>query len=263
MTSATGPVELVQADGVCWITLRRPEAFNALDAATASHLLEALRDAATNEDVRVVVLRGSGGSFCAGLDLTSAGPVERLADVGEELLEGAAALVRAVLDMPKPVVAAVDGVAAGVGASLCFAADLSIAHPSASFLLAFSRVGLMPDGAATATVAASVGRARAMRLALLGETLDAPSAFQAGLVSHLTDEGDFDAVLGSVVGRLASGPPLAFTATKRAVNAATLPDLPGVLGREKSGQLVLLRTEDAVEGMQAFLEKRRPRFSGR
>jgi enoyl-CoA hydratase len=137
-----------------------------------------------------------------------------------------------------------------------------VAAESASFLLAFARIGLMPDGGATATVAASVGRARAMRLGLLGEALTGSEAYDAGLVSHLVADDDLEATVSGLVARLAAGPPLAYAATKQAVNAATLPHLEQALERERTGQTILLRTEDAAEGMRAFAEKRRPSFTG-
>ena len=149
-----------------------------------------------------------------------------------------------------------------MGCSAALACDLVVAAESASFLLAFARIGLMPDGGATATVAASVGRARAMRMALLGEAMPAREAYDAGLVSHIAPDADFDETVSKLVRRLVSGPPLAFAATKKAVNAATLPVLEDALERERTGQTVLLRTSDVAEGMRAFGEKRRPVFRG-
>jgi enoyl-CoA hydratase len=142
------------------------------------------------------------------------------------------------------------------------AADLVVASAHASFLLAFARIGLMPDGGSTATLAAATGRARAMRMALLGEPLTAREAYDAGLVSHLATEDRFDATVTDLVHRLAAGPPLAHAATKKAVNAATLPHLEESLERERTGQTILLRTADAAEGISAFLQKRRPEFRG-
>jgi enoyl-CoA hydratase len=247
-------------DGVLRVTFRRPDAFNALTEEMAAGLVAALDRAAVDDAVRVVVVTGSGPAFSAGADLTGDDPVAQL---GEDTMEAAATITRRITGLGQPVVAAVNGVAAGVGASICFAADLAIATESASFLLAFSRIGLMPDGGATLTVAASVGRAKAMRMALLAETMTAREAYDAGLVSHVAPDDEFEATVEAVLRRLASGPPLAFTATKKAVNAATLGGLEAALDQERVGQVVLFRTEDAAEGMRAFVQKRRPTFSGR
>ncbi len=256
----TDQIEIGTADGVCRITFRRPEAFNALTEEMARGLVEQLVAAEADDTVRVVVITGSGMAFSAGADLTGDNPVDSF---GEETMDGANMITRSVVRLGKPVVAAVNGIAAGVGASICFAADLAVAKESASFLLAFSRIGLMPDGGSSLTVAAAVGRARAMRMALLAEPLSAQDAYAAGLVSHVVPDDEFEAVVEKVARRLASGPPLAFAATKRAVNAATIGDLEAALEREKRGQLLLFRTEDAAEGTRAFVEKRRPTFTGR
>jgi len=132
--------------------------------------------------------------------------------------------------------------------SVALACDLVVAKETALFVLAFSRIGLMPDGGATATVAASVGRSRAMCMALLGEAMSAPDAYAAGLVSHLVAEGDFDAAVEKLVARLSAGPALAYAATKRAINAATLPHLERAMEQERTGQTILLRTGDVAEG---------------
>jgi enoyl-CoA hydratase len=256
----TNQLEVEVDEGVMRVTFRRPEAFNALSEEMAVGLVEALDRAAVDDAVRVVVVTGSGPAFCAGADLTGDNPVERF---DEATMDGAATLTRRITGLAKPVVAAVNGVAAGVGASLCFAADLAVATESASFLLAFSRIGLMPDGGSTLTVAASVGRARAMRMALLAEPLTAGEAYEAGLVSHLSRDEQFEATVERVLQRLAAGPPISFAATKKAVNAAALGQLEGALDRERVGQVVLFGTEDAAEGMRAFVQKRRPTFLGR
>jgi enoyl-CoA hydratase len=248
-------------DGVLRLTMNRPQVFNALSDTLADRLAGELEGCTAREDVRVVVVTGAGEAFSAGADISGADAHERF-DV--RALDRANRIVRAVVGCPVPVVAAVNGVAAGVGCSIALAADLAVAAPTASFLLAFSRVGLMPDGGASATVAASVGRARAMRMALLAEPLSAPEAYDAGLVSHLASGSGaaFTAEVDAVVRRLAAGPSLGFAATKKAVNAATLPGLEDALERERSGQGVLLRTADVAEGMRAFSERRRPVFRG-
>lgn len=247
-------------DGICTLTFRRPEAFNALDEEMAVGLVRQLAEAEADDSIRVVIITGSGGAFSAGADLEGQNPV---AGFDERTMDGANMIIRSITGLGKPVVAAVNGVAAGVGASICFAADLAVAQRSATFLIAFSRIGLMPDGGASLTVAASVGRARALRMALLAEPITAEEAYEKGLVSHLVDDDDFDESVAKVARRLAAGPPIAFAATKKAINAATLPGLEQVLERERTGQLVLFRTEDAAEGTRAFVQKRRPTFVGR
>jgi enoyl-CoA hydratase len=255
----TDGMTIATEGGALWLTLDRPEHLNALTADMADRLAEELEGASARDEVRVVVLRGTGAAFSSGADLSGEDAHENF-DV--TALDRANRIIRAITGLPKPCVAAVNGVAAGVGCSAALACDLVVAAESASFLLAFSRIGLMPDGGATATVAASIGRARAMRMALLGEAMPAAEAYDAGLVSHLAADGDLDETVAKVVRRLASGPPLAYAATKQAVNAAALPMLDAALERERSGQTVLLRTADVAEGMRAFGEKRRPVFRG-
>ena len=252
-------LDIRYVDGVLRLTLDRPDRLNAMSPVMSDGLAETVEDAAARDDVRVVLLTGAGTAFCSGADLSGADAHENF-DVTS--LDRANRIVRAIVGLGKPCVAAVNGVAAGVGCSMALACDLVVARESASFVLAFARIGLMPDGGATATVAASVGRARAMRMALLGEALPARDAYDAGLVSHLADDDTFEATVEQVVARLAAGPPLSYAATKKAVNAATLGHLHDALERERTGQTVLLRTADVAEGMRAFGEKRRPVFRG-
>lgn len=250
----------VQVDGgVLRLTLDRPEVLNALSAAMADRVAELVEAAVARDDVRVVVLTGSGAAFSTGADISGADAHEHF-DVSA--LDRANRIIRAIVRLDKPVVAAVNGVAAGVGCSAALACDVVVATESASFLLAFARIGLMPDGGSSATVAASIGRARAMRMGLLAEPLTAREAYDAGLVTHVVADADFEATVERIVGRLAAGPPLALAATKRAVNAATLPHLDDALERERTGQALLLRTDDVAEGMRAFTERRRPAFRG-
>jgi enoyl-CoA hydratase len=246
-------------DGALWLTLNRPHVFNALSGEMAADIARLTEEATAREDVRVVVLVGTGPAFSTGADISGENAHENF---DGRALDAANRIIRAIVNLDKPVVAAVNGIAAGAGCSVALAADIVVAAESASFLLAFARIGLMPDGGATATVAASIGRARAMRMALLAEPLTAREAYDAGLVTHLASNEDFPDVVARIARRLASGPPLAYAASKRAVNAATLHQLEGALDRERSGQTVLLRTDDVAEGMRAFGERRRPVFRG-
>ncbi len=258
---------LVEVDGpVLRLTMDRPASFNAMTGAMNLTLTDEIRGAAARDDVRVVVLTGAGDAFCAGADISvddsGADAIDRF-DV--RAMDAANALVRAIVECPKPVLAAVNGIAAGVGASAALAADIIVARDSASFLLAFARIGFMPDGGSSATVAAAIGRARAMRMALLAEPLSAQEAYDAGLVTHLAPAASYDDLVATLARRLAAGAPLAQTATKRAINAATLTGpwgLEPALERERTGQTILMRTADAGEGMRAFAEGRRPVFRG-
>ena len=259
MDLGTGDLLVDLTDGVLRLTMNRPEVLNAMSPEMSVALAERLERASSDEAVRVVLLAGAGGAFSAGADISGDDAHERF-DV--RAMDAANRKVRAVVACDKPVVAAVNGIAAGVGCSMALAADLVVASESATFLLAFTRIGFMPDGGTSATVAAAVGRARAMRLALLAEPLSGREAHAAGLVSHLTSDDEHDAVVAKVVRRLAAGPPLAYAATKRAVNAATLGHLDDALERERTGQSVLMRTADVAEGMRAFSQARRPVFRG-
>jgi enoyl-CoA hydratase len=255
----TASLAVARAGGALTLTLDRPDQLNALTDELSDAFAHELERAATYDDVQVVVLRGAGRAFCAGADITGVdGPTQ----LDVRALDRANRIVRAITRLDKPVVAGVHGAAAGVGCSIALAADLCVAADSASFLLAFTRIGLMPDGGSTASVAASIGRARAMRMALLAEPLSGREAYDAGLVSHLVDDDAFETVLPEMVARLAAGPPLAMAATKRAVNAAAFDGLDGALERERTGQTLLLRTRDAAEGMRAFAERRHPDFEG-
>lgn len=241
-------------DGVLRIELDRPEKLNALNTPMLNELLARLRDGAA-DDVRVVVLTGAGRAFSSGGDLSGAETKGAVAAALE--------VVRTITALPKPVVAGVHGPALGLGCSLALACDLVVAARSAFFQLAFSRVGLMPDGGASALVPAAIGRARAARMAMLGEKLSAATVFEWGMISHLVDDDDYQAELDVVVDTLASGPTMSYGWTKRALDAATLSALDEVGNIEVEGQAVLVRTDDFREGANAFADRRPPRFSGR
>ena len=259
-SGSVGPdLEVRVDDGALWLTMNRPDVFNAMSPEMADELAELAEESVARDDVRVVVLTGTGAAFSTGADISGENAHEHF-DVSA--MDRANRIIRAIIALDKPVLAAVNGIAAGVGCSAALAADIIVAKESASFLLAFARIGFMPDGGASATVAASIGRARAMRMALLAEPLSAREAYDAGLITHLTSDDEFDEVVVKLVRRLAAGPPLALAATKRAINATTLTELNAALERERTGQTVLMRTADVAEGMRAFSERRKPVFRG-
>jgi enoyl-CoA hydratase len=249
-------------DGVLSVTLNRPDSLNSLTAAMLATIGTTLTQAATDPRVRVVRLGGAGRGFSSGAgisaeDHASPGASGTPADV----LAAANQAVRAIVQLPKPVVAVVQGPAAGVGVSLALACDVILASEKAYFLLAFTKIGLMPDGGASALVAASIGRARAMKLALLAERLPAAEALAAGLVSAVYPADELEAAVDGVVGTLTSGPAVALRRSKQAINDATLTELELAFARETEGQLELLVSNDFREGTRAFQQRRTPTFT--
>ena len=241
------------------LTFDRPEVLNAVSGEMMTALAAELEGVAAREDVRVVVITGTGAAFSAGADMET---LQLAPQFPVEIMDGANRVIRAVVGCPVPVLAAVNGVAAGVACSAALAADVIVAAESATFLLPFSKVGLMTDGGASLTVAASIGRARAMRMALLAEPLSAREALDCGLVTHVFPDVDFADGVAKLARRLASGPSIAQSGIKKAINAACLGDLESALDREHSGQRALFTTADFREGVTAFLGGRRPEFRG-
>ncbi len=249
----TSPVLIDTADGVITITWNQPDKLNALTGDMLNAAAAAIEDAPA--DARLVVITGTGRAFSSGAAL---GPEFD----GTATLEGANRLIRAMTQSPLPVISAVNGIAAGVGCSIAIAADIAIAKSSGYFLLAFVNIGLMPDGGATELVAASVGRARANRLAMLGERLPADDAAEMGLIYKSLADDDYDAELARLIGKLGGGPTKALSAMKKVITANTLPRLDATLDAELAAQVALFPTADALEGGEAFLAKRPAAFKG-
>ncbi|UPK62557.1 enoyl-CoA hydratase [Rhodococcus pyridinivorans] len=246
------------AHGILRLTITRPRRMNAIDLTTMKTLSDAVKAAGDDERVRTIVVTGEGSAFCTGADL-AAGAADPQ-DPGV-VMDTANELVRTIASVPVPVIAAVNGPAAGVGVSIALAADLTYAAESAYFLLAFVNIGLMPDGGASLLVPAAIGRARAAEMALLGERVSAQDADRFGLVARTLPDAELAAHVDAVASRTASGPRRALELTKRALNASTLGELDAALAREKGGQVELLGSADFAEGAMAMLEKRPARFA--
>lgn len=259
-TRAGDQVRLTADDGVLRIEINRPDSLNALTADVLEDMADAVEAAGSQDDVRVIVLSGAGRGFSSGADIGGSGELSE-EEGPAATLDGANRLVAAVRDVPRPVVSVVQGPCAGVGVSIALSADLVLASSKAFFMLAFTKIGLMPDGGATALVAASMGRAKAMRMALLAERLTADEAAAAGLVSHVFEEKSFHAEVENVINTLRTGPMVGYAKTKHAINAATLGALDPAFALEREGQLGLLAADDFAEGAIAFNEKRPPKFS--
>lgn len=254
-----------QVGGVGRIVLDRPDTLNAWNRQLGTDLKAAVEQAAGDASVRAVLVTGAGRGFSSGADLKAG--FEETADDGMPDIRGRLhdvyhPIIVGLRTMEKPVVAAVNGPAAGIGLSLALACDLVLAARSAFFQLAFVNIGLMPDGGSTLFVPARVGKTRAFELALLGERLDAETALAWGLVNRVYPDDELTGVAEELVARLAQGPTRAYASAKRALNASIYPHTEEQLELEAELQHALGRSQDFVEGGMAFMQKRAPEFSG-
>ncbi|MFF9406516.1 enoyl-CoA hydratase/isomerase family protein [Streptomyces anandii] len=272
------------------LTLDRPETLNALAPVDRDRLIAHLDDASADPDVRAVVLTGTGRGFCAGADLRAgtagvdrtggeadagkrtgdeadagkrAGGERIAGDVARMLRLGAQRLIAAVLDCEKPVIAAVNGVAAGLGAHLALACDLALAAESARFVEAFARRGLVPDGGGAYLLPRLVGPRRAKELMFFADALSAADAERLGLVNRVVPDGELAATADAWAARLAAGPTRALALTKQLVNASLDGDRATAFAAEAAAQEINMTTADAREGVAAFTERREPKFTGR
>ncbi|MBV8711998.1 MAG: enoyl-CoA hydratase [Solirubrobacterales bacterium] len=246
------------------LTLNRPDSLNAWTPELGVELRTIIERDAADDSVRAVLITGAGRGFSSGADLKAGFDTaeDGMPDVYKELHDVYHPAIAGVRRLEKPVVAAVNGPAVGIGCSLALACDLIMAAESAFFGLAFVNIGLMPDGGSTAFVPPAVGRARAFQMALLGERIPAPQALDWGLVNWVYPDERLMDEAERLVGRLAAGPTRSYAASKRALNRFIYGDLDAQLDLEAELQHALGRTRDFHEGTAAFVEKRAPAFSG-
>lgn len=266
MTSSDQPHLVVTTDGgVATITLNRPDRLNAFTAEMLSELGATLERLAADDTVRCLLITGAGRGFCAGQDLAdrSVSPGDEPPDLGESLEKRYNPVVTAIRTMAKPVVMAVNGVAAGAGANLALSGDIVIAARSARFIQSFARLGLIPDSGGTYLLPRLAGHARSMGMALLAEPVDAEQALAWGMVWSVVDDDDLAAVSSGLAADLAAGPTAGYARIKQAVNASLGNTLADQLELERDLQRAAGRSADYAEGVAAFMAKRPPRFGGR
>lgn len=257
---STERLRVALSESILRLELQRAERRNALDRSLVLELGSALGRLPDRPDIRAVILRGSGGSFCAGADLqTIQGVPPRDLPLRIEEFH---ALIRGVTEAPQPVIAEVDGAAVGFGADLALACDLRVMSDRGYIQESFAAIGLMPDGGGTHFVPQYLG-ARAFEVLALGERIDAHACLKLGLTSRVVDSSRLESEAAALAARLARAAPLALASIKRALHEARRDALTNALSREKAAQCGLLTSEDFQEGVAAFLEKRAPRFSGR
>jgi 2-(1,2-epoxy-1,2-dihydrophenyl)acetyl-CoA isomerase len=266
-TTQETPVLSALEGGVLTLTLNRPQRLNAMSHQLIETMNAELKRAREDDSVRAVLLTGTGRGFCAGADLAGGGPGDASSqgprDVGAAMDRLFNPMIRAMRDLPKPIVAAVNGVAAGGGANLALACDIVIAARSARFDQAFVRISLIPDLGGTWFLPHTVGDARARALAMLGASVPAEEAARMGMVWQVVDDAALMDEAGKIAAKLATGPTRSYAAIKGAINAAATNTLDQQLDLERDHQRELGKSEDFKEGVAAFLAKRAPHFTGR
>ncbi len=245
------------------LTLNRPEARNAFDQTMRRELPEALDELAQDPGLRVLVLTGAGGHFCAGGDVKAMREGRWTPAQARERVEALNRIVLRLVDFPRPTIAMVDGVAVGAGCNLALGCDLVVASDRARFGEVFARIGLVPDGGGSWLLPRLVGLARAKELVFTADLIDAAEAFRIGLVNRVVPAAELAAATRALAGRIAAGPPLALRMAKHMLNRAVAADLRSALDLEALSQAVAITSEDHEEGLRAFFEKRAPRFEGR
>ena len=257
-------VDLTTDGSAARILLNRPEALNAWNEQFGRDLLDAVTSVADDESLRALLITGAGRGFSSGADLKEQRSTtdDGVPDLSARLKAVYHPIITGLREMPKPVVAAVNGPAVGIGCSLALAADLIVAAESAYFLLAFVNIGLIPDGGSTAFLPARVGYARAAEMAMLGERVPAEQALEWGLINRVVPDGDLEGAAGALLELLANGPTTSYAGAKRLLNRRMYADLAGQLEAEADAQREQGNTQDFIEGVLAFVEKRPPNFTG-
>ena len=258
-------LDLAVADGAATVILNRPEKLNAWNLQLGIDLRTAVEELAADESVRAVLVTGAGRAFSSGADLSE--PREEgadgLPDLSARLKDRYHPIITTIREMPKPVIAAVNGGAVGIGCSLALSADLILAAESSYFLLAFVNIGLVPDGGSTAFVPARIGQARAMEMMMLGERVPSAQAVEWGLVNRVVPDDRLRAEADALLARLAKGPTRAYANGKALLNRRLYADLHGQLEAEADFQGEQGQSPDFIEGVLAFMQKREPDFSGK
>jgi 2-(1,2-epoxy-1,2-dihydrophenyl)acetyl-CoA isomerase len=246
------------------ILLNRPDALNAWNEQFGRDLSDAVQDVGGDDSVRAVLITGAGRGFSSGADLKEQRGADDggLPDLSARLKEIYHPIITALREMPKPVVAAVNGPAVGIGCSLALAADLIVAAESAYFLLAFVNIGLVPDGGSTAFIPARIGYARAAEMAMLGERVPAAQALDWGLINRVVPDQELEPASSALLELLANGPTRSYAGAKRLLNRRVYTDLAGQLDAEADAQKDQGHSKDFIEGVMAFAEKRPPAFTG-
>jgi len=257
-------IDFFEDSGIVTITLNRPDKLNAMVGHMRRDLAEALEQAGSDRNVRVVVITGAGRGFCAGGDLERAAELIEQGD-GEEfarLLGAARRVVTAIRQMTKPVIASVNGTASGAGCNLVLACDLRIAALSATFAQSFVKIGFQPDWGGTYFIPRLLPANKACELFFLGDAIDAREALNLGLLNWVVADEDLEAETRKLAERLRDAPPMAIASAKQAIYAGQHEDLETMLRSEVEGQMRCFASRDGKEGVRAFLEKREPRFTG-